>query len=397
MVRGAWSAERTRGMNTAVGLYVHIPFCLAKCRYCDFCSFPAATEATKDVYVAALCRQIAAWGEKFPKITADTVYFGGGTPTTLSLSHWDAILQALRGAFPISPDAEITTEINPATADGAYLRHLYALGLNRLSIGVQSAREDELRALGRLHDFPAAAETVRLGREAGFTNISADIMLGIPHQTRESLAATLDALTSLPLTHLSAYLLKVEPGTPFGKMAEAGKLVLPDEDVQCDLYLDTVARLGAAGFAPYEISNFAKAGYESRHNLKYWIGAPYIGFGVAAHSDFGGRRFAAPTDIQRYLDGNYTAASRVIGENERKNEYLMLRMRLVSGIDKADYAHRFGEDFDAAYHTMLLPYIRAGLLHDTAETIRFTPEGMLLSNTVLAELTDFSAETDNRP
>lgn len=373
-----------------LGIYVHIPFCREKCLYCDFCSFPHRNKQERDDYIAALCRQAAAWGARAVGQTVDTVYFGGGTPSLLDRAEWERLFRALRDAFAILPEAEITVEVNPATVSGDDLAFLHDLGVNRLSIGVQSANENELRALGRIHTFDQAVGTVRAARQAGFARISLDVMLGIPHQTRESLDRTLCALLALSPEHISAYLLKVESGTPFGRMADAGRLVLPDEDEQCDMYLDTVEKLTAAGLAPYEISNFARPGEESRHNMRYWLGQPYLGLGLAAHSDFGGHRFAATTVMDDYLAGHIVVSDRVVDEKERKNEYIMLRLRLYAGLFKADFCRRFGEDFDRAYHDRLLPYIRAGLVRDEADRVAFTPAGMLLSNTILAELTDFS-------
>ena len=368
----------------ALGIYVHIPFCLQKCNYCDFCSFPRAGRERIAKYVDTLIAQIESWSGRCAEYEVDTVYFGGGTPTMLTLTQWERLIDTLCRCFRIRPDAEVTAETNPAAVDLSYLRALRKLGINRLSMGVQSADDRELRALGRAHDFAGAVRTFADARAAGFDNVSIDLMLGIPHQTRESLARTLTEFIALAPEHISAYLLKIEEGTPFGRMADT--LPLPDEDETVDLYADTVNALGAAGYGQYEISNFARVGRESRHNTRYWLGRPYLGLGLAAHSDFGGRRFAAGRDMEAYLRGDWIEESAEIGSEERREEYIMLRLRLTQGIDTADYAARFGRDFYGEFETVLAPYRRAGLLHEEGGRIALTTKGMLLSNAVLADL-----------
>lgn len=372
--------------NPLLGIYIHIPFCIQKCLYCDFCSFPRADGARIEAYVDTLIRQIESWHGHCTDYTIDTVYFGGGTPTLLSLPQWAKIFDALHKHFAILPNVEITAETNPAAADGKYLRELRRLGVNRLSMGVQSANERELRALGRVHSFSQARATFADARDAGFDNISLDVMLGIPYQTRETLTHTLSEVIALAPEHLSAYLLKIEDGTPFGRMRDT--LPLPDEDTQCDLYTDTVAALADAGYARYEISNFARAGKHSRHNLRYWLGRPYLGLGLAAHSDLGGKRFAAGYDMAAYLRGEWIdeTQTRDIDLEERRAEYLMLRLRLEDGIETADYNARFGRDFYGEFDTVLTPYRRMGLLREEGGRIALTTQGMLLSNTILSDL-----------
>lgn len=367
-----------------LGIYIHIPFCVQKCLYCDFCSFPRAEAARIEAYVDTLTAQAVSWAGRCAEYEVDTVYFGGGTPTMLTLPQWERLTDTLRRQFRIRPDAEITAETNPATADLAYLRALRALGVNRLSMGVQSADAAELRALGRLHGFAQAQQTFADARAAGFDNISIDLMLGIPHQTEDSLARTLAEFIALGPEHISAYMLKIEDGTPFGCMRDT--LPLPDEDLTCDLYTDTVTTLAKAGYARYEISNFARPDRHSRHNLRYWQGRPYLGLGLAAHSDFGGCRFSAGRDIAAYLAGDWIDESEEMSAEERRAEYIMLRLRLEEGIDTADYAARFGRDFTAEFAPILATYRRAGLLREQDGRIALTTEGMLLSNTVLASL-----------
>lgn len=367
-----------------LGIYIHIPFCLQKCLYCDFCSFPRAEADCIEKYVDALIAQMVSWAGRCAAYEVDTVYFGGGTPTMLTLSQWERLMGALRAHFRIRPDAEITAETNPAAADLSYLRTLHALGINRLSMGVQSADDRELRTLGRAHDFAQAQATFADARAAGFENISIDLMLGIPHQTRKTLTRTLGEFIVLAPEHISAYMLKIEDGTPFGRMRDT--LPLPDEDTVCDLYTDTVTTLADAGYARYEISNFARRDKHSRHNLRYWQGRPYLGLGLAAHSDFEGARFAAGRDMSAYLSGQWIEEDISIDAEERRAEYIMLRLRLEEGIDTADYAARFGRDFYAEFEETLRPYRRAGLLREEGGRISLTTRGMLLSNTVLADL-----------
>jgi len=367
-----------------LGMYIHIPFCLQKCLYCDFCSFPRAESSRIEQYLDALTAQTVSWAGRCAAYEVDTIYFGGGTPTLLTLPLWERLLDTLRRHFRILPDAEITAETNPATASLPYLRALRALGVNRLSMGVQSTDAAELKALGRVHNFAQAKQTFADAREAGFDNISIDLMLGIPHQTRESLARTLAEFIALAPEHISAYLLKIEDGTPFGRMRDT--LPLPDEDLQCDLYTDTVATLADAGYARYEISNFARPNRHSRHNLRYWLGRPYLGLGLAAHSDFDGKRFAAGRDFDAYLAGDWIEESTEIDAEERRAEYIMLRLRLEEGIDLADYRARFGRDLLADRAQTLAPYRRAGLLREENGRLALTTAGMLLSNTVLADL-----------
>lgn len=368
----------------ALGIYIHIPFCLQKCLYCDFCSFPRADADFAEKYVDTLTAQMASWSGRCAQTEVDTVYFGGGTPTLLTLPQWERLFDALHRHFRIRPDAEITAETNPATAALPYLRTLREMGVNRLSMGVQSANENELKALGRAHDFAQAQATFADARTAGFDNISIDLMLGIPHQTRESLARTLAAFCAMAPEHISAYLLKIEDGTPFGRIHDT--LPLPDEDVQCDLYTDTVTTLASAGYPRYEISNFARPDRHSRHNLRYWLGRPYLGLGLAAHSDFGGKRFSAGRDAAAYLRGDWIEDCEEISPEERRAEYIMLRLRLEEGIDTADYAARFDRSFSADFDRVLLPYRRAGLLREESGRVALSTRGMLLSNTVLSDL-----------
>ena len=372
-----------------LGIYLHIPFCGSKCHYCDFCSFPNQTEQVKRAYCAALCVQIDRYAPLCAEYEVDTVYFGGGTPTSLPAELLCSLLQHVQKSFCISHSAEITAECNPATADKAYFEAMRGVGFNRLSIGAQSMHDCELQLLGRAHTVADFRETVAFARAAGFDNVSADLMYGIPGQTRESLKASVEELCRTGVEHISAYALKIEEGTPFYRNRHS--LALPSDDEAATMYEDTVAALVWHGLMRYEISNFARPGYESRHNLKYWECDEYLGFGVAAYSCFGGRRFGISRDFAAYLDTREILDEDVvIGKDEQMAEYVMLGLRLEKGIDKAAFAARFGRDFDALYGARLQPYVKGGFVQNSALCCRFTTKGFLVSNTILADLLDFA-------
>ena len=370
-----------------LGIYLHIPFCKSKCHYCDFCSFPNQGQNEKEKYCLTLQREIVLRARDLTEYEVDTVYFGGGTPTALPSALLCSLLETVKAHFHVSENAEITAECNPATADAAYFAAMRAAGFNRLSIGVQSFHAHELQLLGRAHTAADAGETVRLAREAGFANISVDLMYGIPEQTRKSFVESVRAVCALGVQHVSAYALKIEPGTPFDRVKHT--LTLPDEDTVADMYEDCVAILAENGLARYEISNFARPGYESRHNLKYWECDEYLGLGAAAHSYLHGNR-AAYEDRAAFMSGHpVDVAYEAVTPLREQEEYVMLSLRLEKGIDKAAFLARFGKDFDAVYGGKLAPYVRAGFVEDNVATCRFTTKGFLVSNTVLADVLEF--------
>lgn len=369
--------------NPTAGLYLHVPFCLRKCLYCDFCSF-AGREGDRARYVERLCREMVDRAASVAHLTFDTVYLGGGTPTLLSSAQLARLLEVARTHLRILPDAEVTVECNPATADAAKLAALREAGFNRLSIGMQSGCDGELRALGRAHDTRAAIETVRSARQAGFDNVSLDLMLGIPHQTRESLDRTLDTVLSLAPEHISAYSLILEEGTPF--YDARGTLPLPDEDTVVALTEQAFTALADAGYGRYEISNFAKVGFASRHNLHYWRMDDYLGVGIAAHSLIGRERLQNRPDLDGYLSGEeITEREELLSDEVARDEYVMLGLRLVEGIDKQAFSARFGQDFDAFYPAVAT-YARMGLMVDTPARAAFTDKGFAVSNAVLSEI-----------
>ena len=350
------------------GLYIHVPFCLSKCPYCDFYSIKYDKE-TADNYTEAVIRNIRHYGGEF-----DTVYFGGGTPFLL----WDKICKIL-SFVDTAKDAEITVEANPCTVDAQKLAALHSAGVNRISFGVQSLCDDELKALGRRHNADTAVKAIKTAKEQGFDNISADIMLGTPGQTQDSAAHTVQQLAELSVTHISAYMLKIEENTPFAKMT----LNLPDEDEMCSLYLKTTELLNDLGFEQYEISNYSKKGFTCRHNLKYWNCEEYLGIGPAAHSYYKGERFFVERDLNAFISEEYQ--KNIIDDSNpgRYEEYAMLRLRLTEGLSLSEYAIR-GGDIDTI--TSTLKAIPCEYFSFDGDRISLTPEGFLVSNMIIGRL-----------
>ena len=378
-------------MKKTLGLYLHIPFCRSKCLYCDFCSMPHPSDEAMEAYVEALCRDLHRWSETCADYTVDTVFFGGGTPTVLPVRLLERLTEVLWHDFCIDPMAEITAECNPVTGERERFLRMRGAGFNRLSIGLQSVHREELRALGRLHDFDTFCHCFSDAREAGFENISADVMSGIPHQTPQSRMETLQKLCALGPEHISSYDLIIEEGTPFARAQE--RLALPVEEAARQMYFEGCEFLTSGGWKQYEISNFAKEGYESRHNLKYWSCEEYLGLGVAAHSDFGGARFGNSRDVSAYLRGeDITEEHSIPSLAERMNEYVMLRMRLCEGVDYQAFARRFGRSFESVFGKGFSAYEPHGLVICDGAHCAFTTRGMLVSNAILSEVLDFSGE-----
>ena len=377
-----------------LGLYIHIPFCKSKCIYCDFYSLPNSEEKM-DRYVSALCRQLAEIAPRAAAHEVDTVYFGGGPPAWLGEKRLRQILKTVEKRYRLAKKPEVTLEANPDSAgDWKVLRALRRAGFNRLSLGVQSADDEQLKILGRPHTFAQAEEAAAAARKAKIKNLSLDLIYGLPGQTLESWKETLEKAAALSPEHLSCYGLKVEEGTPLRDMLET--LDLPDDDAQADMYLWTVERLGELGYRQYEISNFAKPGYESRHNLKYWTLGEYAGFGPGAHSDLGDVRYACVRDLDAYCLG-VEAQGDILSENERipprerDVEYLMLGLRLAKGVSRQEFEYRFRlpfgpvqaalERFERSGHAIL----RSGRWH-------LTPEGFLLSNQIIGQCLEALAD-----
>ena len=367
-----------------LGIYVHLPFCRRKCNYCDFCSFPDQNGEIMRQYTDELVRRIKSFAQKHNEYTVDTVYFGGGTPTLLPTECFSSLMNVISECFAVEKDAEISVECNPATVGKGEFCTLRALGVNRLSIGLQSANENELRLLGRLHSFEDFCRCYFDARAAGFDNISLDLMYGIPEQTLDSFENTLKKTVELSPEHISAYGLKIEEGTVFGKMKDS--LVLPSEDEEFEMYLLCRKLLEESGYLRYEISNFAKFGKESRHNMRYWCLDDYIGFGVAAHSLVGGMRFGNSRDIDAFLRGeDIVAELSPVSQEERVKEYVMLGLRLQRGISSEEYRNLSGREIHCDMPQMRR-FIEGGLLEEKDGRICFTDRGFFVSNAVLSEL-----------
>ncbi len=374
-------------MNKSVGIYIHVPFCLRKCLYCDFCSFEGTDALLRQHYVEALIREIRSYAPRLAGYTADTVYFGGGTPASLTAAQTKSILEAVRETVSLSEDAEITSEVNPASADIKKLCAWRQMGINRLSIGVQSFQNEELVALGRLHTAEEAECFFHAARKAGFENISMDLMYGIPGETRDSFRETLARTVQLSPEHISAYALKVEEGTPFAKMRAS--LSLPSEDDEVAMYEDCIEILGGAGYRHYEISNYARTGFESRHNLRYWKMMDYIGVGLAAYSCFEGKRYGCDRDMASYITRDFSHFTPVIEEPcDPEEETVMLGLRLQEGIDEEMFRARFGYGFREKYGARLKPYLAHGLVSQSDAATFLTDRGMYVSLGILAEILD---------
>lgn len=364
------------------GIYIHVPFCAAKCPYCNFYSVKAQ-DSLMDAYTDQLCRALDLSAQRWPR-KADSLYLGGGTPILLGPARIEKILNTARRHFLLE-QAEITLEANPASTLKGTLADLYAAGVNRLSFGMQSADEDELRLLGRRHTAEEAALSVEQAQKVGFSNLSLDLMLGLPQQTARSVENSVAFCVGTGVSHISAYLLKVEPGTPFDRRGVANHC--PDADRQADLYLCAVNALQEHGYFQYEISNFARPGFHSRHNCKYWLGAEYLGLGPAAHSFLEGRRRFFPPDLSAFLSAqDPLALMEDDGPGGGIQEFLMLGLRLTQGISRREGAAAFPNyDWESLWKKAA-PMVQAGYMEQAEDRLFFTPEGFLLSNAILARI-----------
>lgn len=365
-------------MSNSIGLYIHIPFCKHKCPYCDFFS-GNADENAFDNYVIELKDKIKYWSEKAKRDVA-TVYFGGGTPSVLGADRLCDILDFIKSNFNIQNNAEITVEVNPDSAKTIDFEKMYACGFNRISMGMQTAVEDELRLLGRIHSIDDAKTSVERAKSAGFNNISLDLMMGIPNQTIESLEKSISFCADCEVTHISSYILKIEENTPFYKVQN--KLKLADDDMQAEMYLKAVEMLDSLGYKQYEISNFAKQGYESRHNTNYWRCGEYIGIGPSAHSFFEGKRFFYSRSMDDF-NNNKLSFEGTGGDEE---EFIMLSLRLKSGLNYSEFEEKFGYTLPSYIIQKAKEYEKYGYTNVTDKSISFTPKGFLVSNSIISEL-----------
>lgn len=359
-------------MSASAGIYIHVPFCVQKCPYCDFYSGTYTIEKAVQ-YTDAVCRNLNALPEM---LCADTVYFGGGTPSLLPAVHLERMLRTVRQRCNLSDGAEMTLEVNPLTATDSKLREWKRIGINRLSLGIQSFQPDVLRILGRKHTPEQGISAVLRACDAGFRNISIDLMLGLKEQSEDVWRKDLEQAADLPVTHISSYLLKIEPNTPFGSNPPETL----NDDASADRWMQMHKELSEKGFSHYEISNFAKPGYESRHNCKYWRLHPYYGIGPAAHSCYGGVRYAVPPDLGAFCESSLQSAVITEPHADTESEYIMLGLRLAEGINLSALS--------ASRETVLRnakPMIPR-LLCMKNDRLYMTPEGWLVSNSVLVRL-----------
>lgn len=382
-----------------LGIYVHVPFCKSKCVYCDFYSLPHAEERM-DAYVKAVTAHLLETAPRAERHWVDTIYFGGGTPSYLGAKRLREILSVILKKYDVDKHAEITLEANPDSAqDWRELRTLRKAGFNRVSLGMQSADDGELAEIGRVHTAAQVRTAVDAVWKAKIENLSLDLIYGLPHQTMERWQANLEAAVALAPQHLSCYGLKVEEGTPLHARRDSAGL--PGDDAQADMYLSTVETLRHYGFFQYEISNFARPGFESRHNLKYWTLQEYAGFGPGAHSDFGGVRYAYERDLDTYIRG-VLEGTPMLSENERippldrDTEYLMLGLRTVRGIAPKTFENRYRRRFDC-----LLPFLeecrKAGYaVREEDGSWHLTPGGFLVSNQIIGGVLDALAADKQR-
>lgn len=365
-----------------VGIYIHIPFCNQICPYCDFYSEIKGSEVRKD-YVKALRNSIKTCPHD--DLNVKTIYFGGGTPSVMEAEQLIEVLNEIKQKFHVDDSAEITTEANPESASFELLQKLYLAGFTRVSFGVQSSDAQELKALGRIHDVDDAKRAVLNAKKAGFENISADLMLGTPHQTQDSALQSVEFLSELPLNHISAYMLGIEEGTPFDKL-NIEQYCMSEEDL-ADAYLQVVERLADKGFEQYEISNFAKQNGESLHNLKYWRTEEYLGFGPSAHSFFDQKRFAFGSSIDEFIkhQGSWQKVN-LDSSGGDYAEYGMLRLRLTSGLDLGEYKAKYPEvNIDKIMNNAII-LEKQNLAVVDGKRVYFTPEGFLASNYLIAQL-----------
>ncbi|MCM3904448.1 MAG: radical SAM family heme chaperone HemW [Pyrinomonadaceae bacterium] len=375
---------------SSAGIYIHIPFCRSRCSYCDFAT--GIYEGTlAERYVQALVKEVLNWQDIEHPAAIDTIYFGGGTPSLLSASQIEAILVAIHTRFVVTEsDVEVTMEMNPGTVTPALLGEFQRLGINRASFGAQTFDDRELARLGRSHTAQDTRQTFRYLRDAGFSNVSFDLIAGLPGQTLDGWERNLDESLALRPEHLSFYLLEVHEGTPLAEHIRRGMQPQPDDDLAAQMYELMLDRAGSAGYEHYEISNLCLPGFESRHNTKYWMGAPYYGFGCSAHSYDGNlRRWSNERDVARYVDLIQRDASPVVerielSQHQARAEALFLGLRMMQGVDLRQHHLQFGADVRESHEAELARFSDAGLIEYDGDLIKLTRSGTLLSNEVFS-------------
>lgn len=371
-----------------LGIYIHIPFCIRKCKYCDFLSFPA-DEKTMDQYVEKVCEEIRHFFAQYKEYEVKTVFFGGGTPSILKVTLIEKIMETLRNAVPFKEEAEISLEANPGTLSEEKLAGYQRCGIHRLSIGLQSTREEELKYMGRIHTYEDFLKSYTLAKDAGFTNINVDLMSAVPYQTLESWEETLDRVLSLNPAHISAYSLIVEEGTPFYEDEKLDEL-LADEDTEREMYVRTEEKLLEYGYHRYEISNYAKEGKECAHNILYWKRGDYIGFGLGAASCIKDVRFKNTDSMAEYMEKPWKEPEERLevehlSLREQMEEAMILGLRMTGGICKEEFAKRYGKTMESEFGDAIAKHKEDGLLREEDGWLRFTRRGLDLSNMVLCD------------
>ena len=375
--------------KTPLGIYIHIPFCRSKCKYCDFYSLPDKNEKLMKLYLKTVITHIRETGSLAPNYRVDTIYFGGGTPSYFGARGMVKILNTIRKNFDVDNKAEITFEANPDSVTPRLLRRLRREGFNRVSLGIQCDDDAILKTIGRPHNYEQAVRAVKMIRRAKYQNLSLDLMYGLPGQTLQGWEKTLHNVLRLNPEHISCYGLKLEEGTYLCR--HQAEFDFADDDLQADMYLAAVEVLRREGYRQYEISNFSKRDMPSKHNLKYWFGGEYLGFGPDASSDFAGKRFAIVRSLKEYAEGiryggTVMREMQEILPRERAGEYIMLRLRTTAGISREEYERRFLLSFDPIAKVMDKFCLHNWAMSNGKGGYRLTPEGFLVSNTIIADL-----------
>ena len=384
-------------MRKPVGVYLHFPFCVKKCSYCDFLSGPA-DRGTKRAYSDALCREIYSFGREYgmqelfsegEKIPVDTIFLGGGTPSVMDPADLTQVMETVLKVFDVLPEAEISMEMNPGTFREELLAFVKKY-MGRVSLGLQSADDSELSRLGRIHTYSEFERCYAALRDAGISNINVDLMSAIPGQTLVSWEKSLTRILGMEPEHISCYSLIIEEGTPFFELLEKGRLDLPGEDEEREMYYLTERLMNAHGYHRYEISNYARPGYECRHNVRYWRRSPYIGFGIGAASLLDETRWSNTRDLQRYLSGSGSLSDireeiHHLSVREQMEEFMFLGLRMMEGVSCADFGEKFGCELDSVYGGVCEKLISEGLLVREGDRYKLTSRGIDVSNAVLAE------------
>ena len=375
-------------MSGGMELYLHMPFCVRKCAYCDFLSFPSGAE-TQRMYAKRLMEDIDCMGKEYGDIPVDTIFIGGGTPSVPESRLIVDLMEHVNRAFQISDGAEISMEANPGTVTREKLKEYRRAGINRISFGLQSANDRELKLLGRIHTWAEFLESFALARECGFTNLNIDLMSALPGQTCESWKDTLKRVTDLEPEHISAYSLIIEEGTPFGEKygSEEGRKLLPDEDSEREMYHETKRFLRECGYERYEISNYAKPGRECRHNIGYWTGVPYLGLGLGASSYMNGSRFAVSSDMQQYLEekpGTFTDVEKLT-KKDMEEEFFYVGLRMTAGVSLSEFERRFGMSAEEVYPGLMETFVEEKAAEFRGDRFVLTDYGLDVSNYIMAQ------------